>query len=93
MPRALGRPSSRRATIAFEVSTFAPHLPPAGIHDNAYAVFVQTLPFRFYSLFALGLVVLNVVLARDFGPMRRAEVRARSTGELVRPGGAEGRGR
>ena len=73
--------------VAFEVSTFAPQLPAAGIHENPYAIFLQTLEFRFYSLFTLALVLLNVTLARDFGPMRAAERRARATGQVVRPGG------
>ncbi len=73
--------------IAFEVSTFAPHLPAAGITENPYAVFLQSLPFRFYSLFTLGFVLINVLVGRDFGPMRAAEARARSTGQVVRAGG------
>ncbi|RKY22203.1 MAG: hypothetical protein DRQ55_01860 [Planctomycetota bacterium] len=73
--------------IAFEVSTYAAHLPAAGITDNAYAVFIQTIPFRYYCLFTLMFVGLTILTGRDFGPMRRAEARARSTGKLVRDGG------
>jgi Na+/H+ antiporter NhaC len=74
--------------IAFEVSTFAPQLPAAGLtSDQGYAVFLQTLPFRFYCLFTLLLAGLVVVTGRDFGPMLAAERRARSTGKLVRDGG------
>ena len=73
--------------IAFEVSTFASQLPAAGIPDNPYAVFVYTIPFRFYSIFTLVFVALVVFMGRDFGPMRTAEQRARTTGALVRPGG------
>ena len=73
--------------IAFEVSTIAPHLPGAGITENPYAVFLQTLPFRYYCLLTLGFVLINVLLGRDFGPMRAAERRARRSGELVREGG------
>ena len=72
--------------VAFEVSTFGPHLPAAGIHENPYAIFFQSLPFRYYSLFTLGLVALVILTGRDFGPMRRAEARARTTGELIRRG-------
>ena len=73
--------------IAFEVSTYSAQLPAAGIADSAYAVFLQTIPFRFYSLFALGFVLLVILTGRDFGPMRAAESRARSTGQVIRPGG------
>ena len=72
--------------IAFEVSTFAPQLPLAGLPASAgYAVFLETLPFRFYSILTLVLVGLVVLSGRDFGPMRRAEERARS-GLLMAPG-------
>ncbi len=73
--------------IAFEVSTFAPQLPAAGIVENAYAIFFQTIPFRFYSIFALCFVALVIWTGRDFGPMRTAERRARNLGQLVRDGG------
>ncbi len=73
--------------IAFEVSTYAPQLPAAGIVENAYAIFFQTLPYRFYSIFALCFVALVIWTGRDFGPMRGAERRARRTGQLVRDGG------
>lgn len=63
--------------IAFEVSTFAPQLPAVGIFENPYAIFVATLPWRFYCVFALLTVALVVVSGRDLGPMRGAEQRAR----------------
>lgn len=72
--------------IAFEVSAFRPHLPEAGMGLNqGYEVFLRTLPFRFYSLFTLLLVGLVVFSGRDFGPMLRAERRARG-GRLLREG-------
>ncbi|MCB9899310.1 MAG: hypothetical protein H6825_14995 [Planctomycetes bacterium] len=73
--------------IAYEVSTYQAHLPGAGITENAYAIFLQTIPFRFYCLFTLIFVFLTIALGRDFGPMLKAEVRARTTGKLVRDGG------
>jgi Na+/H+ antiporter NhaC len=73
--------------IAFEVSTFSAQLPAAGLTPgDGYAVFLQTLPYRYYCWLALALVLLVVVTGRDFGPMRRAEVRARETGAVLAPG-------
>jgi Na+/H+ antiporter NhaC len=73
--------------IAFEVSTFASQLPAAGIGaDQGYVVFLQTLPYRFYCVFTLVLLALIVFSDRDFGAMRRAEKRARTTGAVARPG-------
>ena len=60
---------------------------PPGIMETAYAIFFQTLPYRFYSIFALCFVALVIWTGRDFGPMRGAERRARRTGQLVRDGG------
>jgi Na+/H+ antiporter NhaC len=44
---------------------------------DAFEVFLATLPFRCYCWFALALVVLVVVMRRDFGPMLAAERAAR----------------
>ena len=51
--------------------------------SDAFAVFVQTIPFRFYCLFALMLIGMSVLLRRDFGPMLRAEIRARHEGKPI----------
>ena len=74
--------------VAFEVSTFSAQLPGVGIFENPYVVFLQTIPYRFYCLFALIFVLLNIITGRDFGPMRRAERRAAQTGEVVRADGS-----
>ena len=72
--------------IAFEVSTFSPSLPDAELATNqGYAIFLQTLPYRFYCIFTLIFVGMVVFSGRDFGPMLKAERRARK-GELLRPG-------
>jgi Na+/H+ antiporter NhaC len=73
--------------IAFQVSVYSPQLPEVGIADSGYAVFLQTLPYRFYCLLTLGFAFLVIATGRDFGPMATAEARARRTGQLVRPGG------
>ncbi len=74
--------------IAYEVTTFSAQLPEVGISKNqGYALFIATLPFRFYCIFALLLVLLTILLKREFGPMRAACERALRTGELVRKGG------
>jgi len=74
--------------IAFEVSTFSAQLPLANLEPNdGYQVFIDTLPYRFYCILTLSLVALVVITGRDFGPMLKAERRARLTGQLVREGG------
>lgn len=49
--------------------------------DDAFEVFLASLPFRCYCLFALVLVGLVIVMRRDFGPMLTAERRARLHGK------------
>ncbi len=72
--------------IAYQVSVFAPQLPAVGIETSAYVVFVASLPYRFYCWLTLAFVGFVALSGRDFGPMRRAEMRARRTGEVARPG-------
>lgn len=50
--------------------------------DDALLVFLQTLPFRCYCLFALAMVPLVAVLRADFGPMLAAERAARRAASL-----------
>ncbi|MCH7527293.1 MAG: Na+/H+ antiporter NhaC family protein [Planctomycetes bacterium] len=40
---------------------------------DSWTVFVQSIPYRFYAIFALLLVLLVAITGRDFGPMRKAE--------------------
>jgi len=72
--------------IAFEVGLIKDGFDSLGIELNAYATFVQTIPFRFYSVLALGFALILIFTGKDFGPMLEAEKRARSTGETLRPG-------
>ncbi len=57
-----------------------------GVEANAYGVFLQSIPFRFYSLIMLGFVLMIAATGRDYGPMLKAERRARREGKLVADG-------
>jgi len=72
--------------IAFEVSVFSAQLPEVGIHESGYAFFLRALPFRYYCMLTLLFVAATIATGRDFGPMARAEKRARREGLLVAPG-------
>ena len=64
--------------VAYQISTFAPQLPAIGLSpEQGYALFLETIPFRFYCLFALLMVGLTIFLKREIGPMVRSEVAAR----------------
>ena len=48
---------------------------PGDLHWNAFNVFVESIPYRFYVLWTLLFVPLVAIFARDFGPMLKAERR------------------
>lgn len=74
--------------IAYEVSTFSAQLPAAGLlTSDGYSVFLKSLPYRFYCVLALFLGAWIAWTGRDFGPMLKAERRARAGGQVVREGG------
>jgi len=44
---------------------------------QAYSVFIQSIPYSFYPILAIIFVLLVAATGLDFGPMYKAEVRAR----------------
>jgi Na+/H+ antiporter NhaC len=53
---------------------------------SPFAMFIETIPYLFYPLLALALVVLTSAMDRDFGPMADAERRASAGRGLFREG-------
>ncbi len=49
---------------------------------NAYAIFVETIPYRFYNILMLAFVFFSAYFLREFGPMRTAAIRAAATGKV-----------
>lgn len=72
--------------IGFELGLISDAFRALGVEANAYWIFIQTLPYRFYAIIALALVALVALMNRDVGSMWRAEVRARTTGKVLRDG-------
>lgn len=72
--------------IGYEVGLIDQALRSIGSDENAYTMFVRTIPYRFYPILALVMAFLIIVTGRDFGPMLTAEKRARQSGEVLRPG-------
>lgn len=68
--------------IGFELGLIATGLRSVNSDINSYELLLQTIPYRFYPIAALFFVFLVAYTQRDFGPMYKAEVRARTTGKL-----------
>ena len=70
--------------IGYELGVLRDAYIIAGVADpNTYQIFIQTLPYRFYNFFILGFLFIIAFLNKDFGPMLRAEQRARQKGIMV----------
>ncbi|QKG29417.1 Na+/H+ antiporter NhaC family protein [Campylobacter sp. RM16187] len=68
--------------VGLEISLIKNGYELIGITDiNAFGIFVETIPYRFYNLFMLFFIVCTAFMGREFGGMLKAERRAR-TGEL-----------
>ena len=63
--------------IGLEVGLIGDGFNSIGVNTNAFSVFLNTIPYRFYNILILGFIVLTSVLLKEFGPMREAELRAR----------------
>ena len=51
-----------------------------GQQVDAFGVFLQTIPYRFYNILILFFVFITSFLLKDFGPMYKAEIEARKRG-------------
>ncbi|MFC7187123.1 Na+/H+ antiporter NhaC family protein [Halorubrum yunnanense] len=56
----------------------------AGEVPDAFALFLQSIPFNMYCLFAVVMVGIIVFTGRDFGEMLDAEHRSATEGKLLR---------
>ena len=63
--------------IGLEVGLIGDAFAGIGQNVDSFGVFLQTIPYRFYNILILAFVVISAVLLRDFGPMRKAEIKAR----------------
>jgi len=54
--------------------------------ENPVKYLVISMPFNFYAILALALVLIVVLTEKDFGPMKKAERRVRVENKLLRDG-------
>lgn len=56
---------------------------------SAYSIFISSLKYSFYPILTLLFILIIIFMKRDFGGMYKAEIRARTTGQ-VSPAATEG---
>jgi len=66
--------------IGAELSYIQDGISTIGLDKSPYTIFLNSLAYSFYPIFALIFILLLVWKERDFGPMYKAECRARKYG-------------
>ena len=64
--------------VAVEVSVIQEGLEVVGSNASAFSIFLGSIPYCFYCIFALVFVLLLTLMGREYGPMLDAERRARA---------------
>lgn len=72
--------------IGYEVGLIGDAIEGTSVAMAPYTIVLYSIPYRFYSIFAIILVLAIALSGRDYGPMLKAEYRARTTGKVFRDG-------
>ena len=70
--------------IGFELGLIETSIAGTGFNEGAYSIFLKSIPYNFYPIWALFFVLAVGATGRDFGPMLKAERRARREGKVLR---------
>ncbi|MBN1300384.1 MAG: sodium:solute symporter [Melioribacteraceae bacterium] len=54
--------------------------------DNPLQILIGAFPLNFYPMLAMVMVVGVILTQKDFGPMKKAELRAKNEGKVIRDG-------
>ncbi len=68
---------------AYMMGLVATEFDKAGVSGSPFGTFLASIPFNFYAIGSILLALYIAVTARNFGPMARAEHRARTTGAVL----------
>ena len=69
--------------VGYELSLIKDGYDSIGQQVNAYSIFLESIPYRFYNILILVFIAFTAIFLREFGPMLKAERRARITGKLL----------
>ncbi|HZY64309.1 MAG TPA: Na+/H+ antiporter NhaC family protein, partial [Rubrobacteraceae bacterium] len=72
--------------IGFELGLIETSVAGTGFDEGSYSIFLQSIPYNFYPIWALFFVLAVGATGRDFGPMLKAERRASQEGKVLRDG-------
>ncbi|ASJ06882.1 Na+/H+ antiporter NhaC family protein [Thermococcus pacificus] len=72
--------------IGYELGLLKDAIASVGESISAYSAWFASWPYRLYPILAVLLVYIVAVTGRHYGPMLRAEYRARTTGKVLRDG-------
>lgn len=61
--------------VGAELSYIQDGIKQLDLDETAYMVFLNSLQYAFYPIFTLGFILILIFTGRDFGPMRRAELK------------------
>ncbi|MEG2200207.1 MAG: Na+/H+ antiporter NhaC family protein, partial [Anaerovorax sp.] len=67
---------------AFISSVIAESFHNYKIDMDAFQAFLQAIPYNFYALLSMLMVACVIIFGIDFGPMAKAELRTKTTGQL-----------
>ncbi len=72
--------------IGYQVGLIGEVIEGTSITLTPYTLFLRSIPYSFYSIFAIVLVLFIALSNRDYGPMLKAEYRTRTTGKVFADG-------
>ena len=71
--------------VVFVMGLIGAQYSELGISGSTYVAYLSTIPFNFYAIAAIIMVGIVAMTRIEYGPMRRAERRARTTGAVLGP--------
>ncbi|WP_028274452.1 Na+/H+ antiporter NhaC family protein [Atopococcus tabaci] len=69
--------------VGYEIGLINDAYASIGQDVNAYGVFLDTIPYRFYNILMLFFVLVTSVSLREFGTMYHAQIRSRDEGKVI----------
>ena len=73
-------------SIAMLMGLISAEIASGYIQGEPMNLLIRSLPFQFYSILSLLFVLFYIITGKDWGPMKKAELRVRNTGKLYDDG-------